>query len=737
MEKTSCYFFAIIAMLQWTVATAIENNNAQTIYNIVFKGHKCSNNQPFHRNTICCHSWDDIKAQLQILKEKNTNFGKFPLLLIDYNKTLVFSPYYVIAKQFIRVNDDVMKESDISNLSRLCCTKKSTSSTIYEGDIMPGALDCIKSYVEAGFFSMVITIGSHTMHPGRSVLMDSSGLSRYIKLPQDKFNPLMISDNLYNDGFSISYIPLSPVEYWAHYIGGHIYCPKLPEQLLQKSKGSTFLSFINCLRENPSYVIAIDEMENNILALNETCAYFNIPFVGFILNSEDGISNDMKKAVEAHDPKVLSLIDECVNVIREANVEGFSVVNLPVAAGEAVVASKVASKVASNTLNTDTQTATSSNISNTETPITTSSSSKPSNLSESPEYNQTTRILNFDKLKKFIQGDHGMQNSSKTFSAARYENETKKRQHPALDSMFSEADAEITHETEIHSEQCDNLPSDNTDHRQYGKITSSTSEKILKRQSSISTTSSFSSSASQSPAKQFVTPQTSPPPVIPATKRTSQPPINSATMRSSPSVNSTTVQKSVGTNSKFTIEDLSEDDLSKLLRTSPSVNKIISLTSQPPVAPVTKRTSQPPINSATILTSPPPVAPVTKRSSQPPVAPSTMLSSQPPVAPVTMRSSPSVNKIISPMSPPPVAPSTIRSSQSPGVHTPNAKTEQRGRFSIENVDSAELDEILTPQSPVNSTTILMSPPPVTTVTKQTSQPPVAPVTMRSSPSVNK
>ncbi|MDR2681631.1 MAG: DUF2608 domain-containing protein [Holosporaceae bacterium] len=288
MKNIFCQLFMIIALLQWSVMGSNPANSSS------------SGNSNFSQgnNIIHCNGWKEITAKLRQLQAKHEPFGDFPLLLVDYNDTLVSLPYNTVIREFIRTNGHTIRENVIVSILKACHSKYTSSEQYYEGEVAEGALDSIRSYNMAGFHTLVLTLGNSSLHKSRCLTMDQAGISPYIKFPRDFFKTDPNEDIL-----SFSAFPLCPPEYLMKYINGHIYCPSLQGSLLDKSKGNTLWAFTHLLKRKPSYIVVVDDRISNILTINEACEKLKIPFLGFVIDLETENVKRIQKLAQAHDKK--------------------------------------------------------------------------------------------------------------------------------------------------------------------------------------------------------------------------------------------------------------------------------------------------------------------------------------------------------------------------------------------------------------------------------------------------
>ncbi|MDR3179822.1 MAG: DUF2608 domain-containing protein, partial [Holosporaceae bacterium] len=229
----------------------------------------------------------------------------------------------------MRNNNCIIEKYAAKAMVNSCYDKKLPSGRFYEGEVVEGALDCIKSYQNAGFSTVVITLGSFDIHSTRSEAMQNSGLNSCINLSEDKFEPSSISRK-YPDG-SLRFEWSLPDEkrIRAYYLGGHLYCAQFPNAQRAKSKGNTLRAFLETLKKNPTLIVAVDDKDYNILSIKEVCKKLKIPYLGFIIDLEENNANNIKKAAQEFSPEILTQIDSCIEVAQGRNHKNISIEGLP------------------------------------------------------------------------------------------------------------------------------------------------------------------------------------------------------------------------------------------------------------------------------------------------------------------------------------------------------------------------------------------------------------------------
>jgi hypothetical protein len=271
--------------------------------------------QPYNDHIYVCESWHEIRDILPVLKSNEGAFGDLPLLLIDYNRTIVFPPYYALLINDNRV-DNVLAYKIYDRF--LANAPKYGYPKYYEGEVAAGVQECISEFHANVFFSFVITLGDPSLHNFRSAKIEEAGLNKYISFQKDVFDETRIPEKcVLRKHFTLRNSTeydsdgLEKIEFV--YQDGHVYCGPNGDD----SKGEALAAFSDLLKQKPSYVVLVDDLKVNLESVYKECKRAGIPFLGINIKLAKSEAMEVRARAAEGDKKAQFILDIFNKKVRE------------------------------------------------------------------------------------------------------------------------------------------------------------------------------------------------------------------------------------------------------------------------------------------------------------------------------------------------------------------------------------------------------------------------------------
>jgi hypothetical protein len=229
-------------------------------------------------------SWDEVRGQLERLKSE---LGSDPVMFLDYNGTIVLGEQDpAVEEEYLRLSAGKTWQEEMYERRKALLVANSGNK--YEGEIVDGVKECIEAYKQAGCQPIILTKAFSTLWGSRTAKLKEGGIYNLLKVPKGKINTGALEG-----GEDVLTMPGLERENDDGYVDGQVFVDR---DKGNKGEAVKLLVEKKVLRNKPTHIILVDDLEENLNTVGKECEKQDIPYTGILIKHEAEAEGLLRKS---------------------------------------------------------------------------------------------------------------------------------------------------------------------------------------------------------------------------------------------------------------------------------------------------------------------------------------------------------------------------------------------------------------------------------------------------------